>query len=227
MDNQITRKFSVSSGLFYLTFNKVDVALVCQTRNFQTQLVVCMLCFPNIVHVIFIRTVSFNFHLNHGHLRVWLLKEQEAHFIENIRHYLWLKSWFLCQVDKLRDFVQIFFYKLWKVTIDPGNAIFCANFLLGNTLCPAASFVKRVLSALVTGGGGGGAEVTALTHHQNGRYSGYFFLINFRQRITDSSKNPGKHKLQTFDWNQWNWLTRSKIRTITNEDTNCLNLSSL
>ena len=134
----ITRKYSVSSGPFYLTFNKVDVALVCQTRNFETELLVCTLCFPNIVHVIFIRTVSFNFHLNHGHLLVWFLKEQEAHFVDNIRHYQWLKSWFLCQVDKLRDIILIFFYKLWKQTIDPGNAIFCANFLLGNTLCPAA-----------------------------------------------------------------------------------------
>ena len=110
----ITRKYSVSSGPFYLTFNKVDVALVCQTRNFETELLVCMLCFPNIVHVIFIRTVSFNFHLNHGHLLVWFLKEQEAHFVDNIRHYQWLKSWFLCQVDKLRDIILIFFLQTLK-----------------------------------------------------------------------------------------------------------------
>ena len=45
------------------------------------QSLVCTLCFPNKVHVIFIRTVFFNFHLSHGHLMVWFLKEQEAHFI--------------------------------------------------------------------------------------------------------------------------------------------------
>ena len=158
MDNQINRKYSVSSGLFYLTFKKVDVALVCQTRNFQTELVVCMLCFPNMVHVIFIRTVSFKFHLNRGHLRVWFLKEQEAHFIENIRHYLSLKSWFLCQVDKLRDFIQISFLQTLKANDWSRKCYILCQLSFGKHSFPAASFVKRVLSALATGEGWGGGS---------------------------------------------------------------------
>ena len=45
--------------------------------------------------------------------------------------------------DKFRDIIQDSFYFLnifvqRKQTIDPANAIFCANFLLGNSLFPAA-----------------------------------------------------------------------------------------
>ena len=35
---------------------------------------------------------------------------QATHFVDDIRHYLWLKSWFLCQVDKLRDIILIFLF---------------------------------------------------------------------------------------------------------------------
>ena len=102
-----------------------------------------MLCFPNIVYVIFVRTVSFrNFHLNHGHILAWFLKEQEAHFNENITLPV-IKIMISCFFDKFRDiilivFIFLFFFLQRKQTIDPANAIFCANFLLGNSLCPAA-----------------------------------------------------------------------------------------
>ena len=159
MDNQINRKYSVSSGLFYLTFNKVDVAVVCQTRNFQTELVVCMLCFPNIVHVIFIRTVSFKFHLNHGHLRVWFLKEQKAHFIENIRHYLWLKSWFLCQVDKLRDFIQISFLQTLKANDWSRKCYILCQLSFGKHSLSCSIFRQEsFISAGDWGGVGGGGS---------------------------------------------------------------------
>ena len=93
----------------YFTFSTVDVALVCQTRKFQAELLVCMLCFPNIVYVIFVRTVSFrNFHLNHGHILAWFLKEQEAHFNENIIFPV-IKIMISCFFDKFRDIILIVF----------------------------------------------------------------------------------------------------------------------
>ena len=105
----------------YFTFSTVDVALVCQTRKFQAELLVCMLCFPNIVYVIFVRTVSFrNFHLNHGHILAWFLKEQEAHFNENIIFPV-IKIMISCFFDKFRDIILIvfiyFFYKESKLLI--------------------------------------------------------------------------------------------------------------
>ena len=72
-----------------------------------------MLCFPNIVYVIFVRTVSFrNFHLNHGHILAWFLKEQEAHFNENITLPV-IKIMISCFFDKFRNIILIVFIFLF------------------------------------------------------------------------------------------------------------------
>lgn len=72
-----------------------------------------MLCFPNIVYVIFVRTVSFrNFHLNHGHILAWVLKEQEAHFNENITLPV-IKIMISYFFDKFRDIIPIVFIFLF------------------------------------------------------------------------------------------------------------------
>ena len=100
--------------------------------------------------------------------------EQEAHLVDDIRHYLWLKSWFLCQVDKLRDIILIFLFTNFESKRLIQEMLYFVptffwvlqhtDWLIFHVIEGPlnSSFVKRVLSALATREGG--AEVTALAH---------------------------------------------------------------
>ena len=148
-----------------------------------------MLCFPNIVYVIFVRTVSFrNFHLNHGHILAWFLKEQEAHFNENITLPV-IKIMISCFFDKFRDIILIvfiflfFFYKESKLSIqqmlyfvptffwETHFALQRTDWLILHVIeapLNLSLFLKRVLSAVASHGFGPPPKMVA---------SGCFFLI--------------------------------------------------